>query len=174
MPLRSIIFGFFIFYFVVLEIFPLMAAAAAQELAPVEHRDFQKLRYEENYEYLADPQRRATTWEHLKYIPLGLIPDSYLSLGGEIRERYEYTRNPVWGDDPQDKRGVFLQRYNVCADLHLSRHLRLFSQLNSALANGRAGGPSPTDESKLTLQQAFLDLKAFPQSDVGLTLRAGR
>jgi len=70
--------------------FPLLlVAAAAQELAPVEHQDFKKLRYEEDYEYLADPQRRTTLWESIKYIPLGFVPRSYLSLGGEIRERYE-------------------------------------------------------------------------------------
>jgi hypothetical protein len=174
LPLRSIIFGFFILHLAVLEIFPLMASAAAQEPAPVEHEDFKKLRYEEDYKYLADSRRRTNVWESIKYIPLGSLPGSYLSLGGEIRERYEYTRNPVWGEDPQDKRGVFLQRYNVHADLHLGKYIRIFSQLNSVLANGRAGGPSPVDESKLTLQQAFLDLNGSPRPDVSLTMRTGR
>jgi hypothetical protein len=111
-------------------IFGLVVPTAAQEPTP----EFKNLRYEENYEYLADPRRRTTFWESIKYIPLNFVPSSYLSLGGEIRERYEYTRNPVWGEDPQDKRGAFLQRYNVYADLHLGNHIRLFGQLNSALA----------------------------------------
>jgi hypothetical protein len=45
----------FILHVVILEIYPLLVAAAAQEPAPVEHQDFKKLRYDEDYAYLADP-----------------------------------------------------------------------------------------------------------------------
>ncbi|WP_162148669.1 alginate export family protein [Desulfuromonas sp. TF] len=106
----------------------------------------------------------------LKFIPLDPSGRAYLSIGGEIRERYEFTDDPAWGDDPQDERGVFLQRYILHGDLHLGKNMRLFGQLLSALENGRAGGGSPVDENKLTVQNAFVDL-GNPEL---LVLRGGR
>lgn len=41
----------------------------------------------------------------LKQIPLS-SSENYLSLGGSIRERYEYNGDPVFGDAPQDENGV--------------------------------------------------------------------
>jgi hypothetical protein len=110
--------------------------------------------------------------DRIKYIGVG--NGNFLSLGGEVRERYEYTDNPVFGQDPQDEHGVFLQRYILHGDLHLSSRARVFAQLLSALENGRAGGPSPVDENKLALQQAFADIKLHPAADFALTLRGGR
>lgn len=107
----------------------------------------------------------------MKHVPLG--PASYLTLGGEIRERYEYTHNPTFGEDPQDRSGVFLQRYALHGDLHLGTHFRLFGQLFSALQDGRAGGPSPVDENELDLQQAFFDV-SLDIRPIRLTLRPGR
>jgi hypothetical protein len=98
----------------------------------------------------------------------------WLSLGGEVRERYEYTHNPLWGEDPQDKHGVFLQRYVLHGDLHLGPHLRLFGQLYSALEDGRAGPPSPSEENRLDLQQGFLDLSTPLGVGAAATLRVGR
>lgn len=90
--------------------------------------------------------------------------DSLLSLGGEIRARYENTADPTWGDDPQDKHGVVMQRYVLFADFKPVRNLRLFGQINSALESGRADGPSPVDENKLSVQQGFLQWQTSPKS----------
>ena len=97
----------------------------------------------------------------------------YLSLGGEARERYEYFNHPNWGQDPQDH-GYFLQRYFLHGDLHLGEHVRLFSQLQSSLEDGRKGGPRPTDKDELDLHQAFLDVKFDIGRDGSLILRSGR
>src|SRR5215831_10843999 len=49
------------------------------------------LRFNEDYRYLSAPQNRTDLFDPLKYIPLDPNdPNSYLSLGGEIRERYEH------------------------------------------------------------------------------------
>jgi hypothetical protein len=147
-----------------------LIAATAQEQRPT----YQKLRYEEDWSVLRAPRLRTDSLDPLKYLPLTKDGDTWLSLGGEIRERYEYTVNPTWGDDPQDPNGVFLQRYVLHGDLHLGPHLRLFGQLLSALENGRAGSPSPIDENEFDLQQAFVDLQ-IPLTDRPLaTLRLGR
>jgi hypothetical protein len=59
-------------------------------------------------------------------------------------------------------------------DLHLGPHLRLFGQLYSALEDGRAGPPSPSDENRLDLQQGFLDLSTPLGVGASATLRVGR
>jgi hypothetical protein len=135
---------------------------------------YQKLRYEEDYTFLREVRRRVDVFDPLKYLPLVPNGTIYLSLGGELRARYEYTRNPAWGQDPQDTHGVFLQRYVLHGDLHLTQSVRVFAQLLSALADGRAGGASPVDADTLDLQQAFLDLRVPVGSTGALTLRAGR
>ncbi|MGH8615797.1 MAG: alginate export family protein, partial [Gammaproteobacteria bacterium] len=134
------------------------AALAVNREAPPK---YQKLRYEEDYRYLQDPSKRIDSFDPIKYVPLSEDGEYYLSLGGLIRERYEYIHNPLWGQDPQDKRGVFLQRYMLHADVHVGAYVRVFGQLHSALESGRQSGPSPVDEDKLDLHQAFLDIAAF-------------
>ena len=146
--------------------------AAAQ--AP-ERPEYERLRYEEDWSVLRDPTLRTDPFDPLKYIPLNESGDAYLSFGGEVRERYEYTHNPVWGDDPQDDHGVFLQRYVLFGDLHLGPHVRVFGELYSALENGREGPSNPIDENQLDVQQAFLDLSAPALiEDMSATVRLGR
>ncbi|WP_346840077.1 alginate export family protein [Microbulbifer sp. SAOS-129_SWC] len=139
-----------------------------------------KLRFDEDYSYLraAPPGVQwPACWKYIPlrdYIPLRESGDSYLTLGGEVRQRYEYTKNPTFGQDPQDKRGVWLQRYSAFGDLHWNTHLRFFAQLTSALEAGRAEGPSPVDEDKLTWQNAFLDLSTHNSNGSDTTVRLGR
>lgn len=142
--------------------------ARAAEKAP----EYQKLRYEEDYWYLRSPDARGDFFDPIKYIPITSDGAAYLSLGGMLRERYEYQSNPL--DGSQDRAGVFLQRYVLHADLHLGAHARAFAQLQSALANGRRGGPSPVDEDELDLHQAFVDVALGIGGTRALTLRTGR
>ena len=135
---------------------------------------YRKLRYEEDWSFLRDPSRRTEPLDRLKYIPLTADGWAWLSLGGELRARYEYTHDPVWGQDPQDEHGVLLQRYTLQTDLHLGSDLRLFVELLSALADGRAGGGSPVDENEFAVQQAFIDLSVDVVPEVRATVRLGR
>lgn len=149
---------------------PLAEACADAVVTPA----FKPLRQDEDWSGLCDPALRDGLIDRVKCLPLGADGRAWLSLGGEIRERYEYTHNPLWGDDPQDDNGVFLQRYLLQGDLHAGSHLRLFGQLYSALAEGRAGPTSPVDENQLDVQQAFVELTApLPEDSSGM-LRAGR
>lgn len=134
----------------------------------------EKLRYQEDYSDLRSAPRPQSWPAKWKYIPLSPEGDRYLTIGGEIRQRYEYTGNPQFGADPQDVHGVWLQRYSILSDWQLGKGLRLFAQLTSALETGRAGGPSPVDEDRLAWQNAFADLPLYRQPERGLTLRAGR
>jgi len=130
-------------------------------------------RSDDDYRYLRDPARRADLWDPLKYVPFNQAGSWYLSLGGEVRERYEYFNHPNWGKDAQDH-GYLLQRYFIHGDLHMGEHARLFGQLQSSQEDGRKGGARPTDEDELDLHQAFLDLKFDVGGDGSFTLRSGR
>lgn len=135
---------------------------------------FKQLRYEEDYRYLLDQGQRSDPLDFIKYVSLGGEGDRYLSLGGEIRQRYEYFHNPVWGQEPQDPNGYWLQRYMLHTDVHLGDRFRFFSQIKSGIEIGRAGGPRGADEDKLDLHQAFVDISAGNHGKDGLTLRIGR
>lgn len=153
-------------------VFP--SASAFSETSGPSPPPYQTSRYDEDYSYLRDPARRTDAWDRVKYIPLGDKADRFISLGGEVRERYEYFRNSTWGQDPQDHDGYLLQRYMLHADLHAGAGVRFFVQIKSGLENGRAGGPRPTDEDKLDLHQGFLDMVFSIAEGSSLTLRAGR
>lgn len=149
---------------------PLLASASA---APDGRQGFLPLRQDEDWRPLCAPGARQTILDQLKCVPLAGDGAAWLSLGGEVRERFEYTDDPLWGEDPQDD-GVFLQRYILGADLHLGPQLRLFGQLYSALEDGRAGPTSPVDENRLDLQQGFVELRNAPDATTTALLRLGR
>src|SRR5262245_14971835 len=87
---------------------------------------YKQLRYDEDYSYLRDPSQRSDLWDVVNFIPLDVKDDIYLSLGGELRERYEYFHNSNWGRGPQDTGGYLLQRYMIHADLHLGPDVPVF------------------------------------------------
>src|SRR5947209_162211 len=106
-------------------------ACAEDSEPPTSPPPFKKLRYDENYEYLRHPSQSADYLDAIKFIPLNAEGDRFLTLGGEIRERYEYYHNNLWGRGPQDDDGYVLQRYMVHADVHLSAAFRVFTQFKS-------------------------------------------
>jgi hypothetical protein len=133
---------------------------------------YQSPRYEEDWSALRDPQQRTHLGDRVKYVPLN-GHDWYVSLGGEGRLRYEALRNAAFGSGPQDANGYVLQRYLVHADLHAGRHVRFFTELQSGFEMGRTGGPRPTDEDRLELNQAFAEMRVGSGPRV-FTLRVGR
>ena len=66
------------------------ASADDTSAPPSDPPPFKQLRYDENYAYLSDPALRTDFLDAIKFIPLSKSGESYLTLGGEIRERYEY------------------------------------------------------------------------------------
>jgi len=134
---------------------------------------YRKLRYDEDYSYLFDPSRRIDAFDGLKYVPLGGGADTYLSLGGEVRWRYEQFEKERWNPQNVDHDGSLLQRYLLHGDLHVGDGFRAFAQLQSGLEDGRPGGPRGPDEDKLDWHQLFVDFRGTLGSDE-VTLRAGR
>jgi len=152
-----------------------LSATALARQAPPDGPAYKTIRYEEDWSSLASPAARTRLFDPLKYIPLAFCDGCYLTLGGDVRERYEYARNPSWGLDPPDSNGYLLQRYMLHADLHLGPRLRVFAQLKSGIANGQPDGPRPPDEDQLDLHQAFVEATLWaPHDGTRLSVRAGR
>ena len=98
--------------------------------------------------------------------------DLRLSVGGDLRWRYEHAGHPRYGLDRQDRWGVLMQRASVFADLSAGEHWRGFAQLASSITNGRAGGPSPVDEDRLDPTNLFVEWRS-PVGEGSIGLRAG-
>jgi hypothetical protein len=134
---------------------------------------YQPFRYDEDWSFLASNSHSADWLDRLKYIPLRR-EDWYVTIGGEIRERFELLDQPNFGTGPEDKNGYFLQRYLLSSDFHFGSHVRAFTEFQSGLEDGRNGGPRPTDLDRLDVHQAFLDWKILSSKSHSISIRVGR
>src|SRR5713101_8149655 len=94
---------------------------------------YKVLRFDEDYSCLSDPSKRTDYFDPLKYIPIRPgDPSWYLTIGGELRERFEGMRNPDFGVEVPDD-SYWLQRITLFADLHLGQRVRVFTEGISGL-----------------------------------------
>jgi hypothetical protein len=138
---------------------------------------FHFIRYNDDFTNLAN-KPDPNLWERLKYIPLGssLWGPSYLSLGGEIRERWETYQHINYGlGKAQAASGYLLERLNLNADLHVTDYFRGFVQLGDDRIFGHRGATSTTDVNRWDLFQRFVEAR-LPNSPFGdhPSLRYGR
>jgi hypothetical protein len=130
-------------------------------------------RFDEDWRSPCDPARRATSLDRLKCRRLGEGGPT-LTLGGEVRERFETSRNPTFGFDGVGRDEVLLHRALLHADVRWADSARVFVQFGQHLATERAFGRAPTDVDRLDLQQGFVDLSATLGEGAEGTVRAGR
>ncbi|WP_185812690.1 alginate export family protein, partial [Stenotrophomonas maltophilia] len=147
------------------------AAAGAEEIVPSPPA-IDPRRYSEDYRYLQDPAfRSGAWWEKGKWMPFGA--SGSLTVGAELRARYEhYTRNE-FGHAPVKRDGSALYRALPYADLKLNEHARVFTQLNLTHARRDDSTIGPVDDTGAEVLQGFVDL-SLPSRDAGATLRVGR
>ncbi|KRA74449.1 hypothetical protein ASD78_13340 [Lysobacter sp. Root667] len=147
-----------------------LLATAANAASPTELRPaYSANRWQEDWSTLADPAARTQPMDRLKFLPFG--EDGYLSLGLNLRDRFESADGPGYGTrGPRDS--YLLQRLQVHADLRVNARWRGFVQVEDVRSFGKAQ-PSPTDRNPLDLRQAFFDYRA-PLRDGAWTIRAGR
>ena len=158
---------------------PLVASAQAQESAGTESarqanpddRPFRLYRWQEDYSYLAGKPRNG--WESLKYIPLPGLPDSWLSLGGEVRYRLDAYDPYLFGLGKSGYTWASNQeRIFQSFDLHLLGMFRGFVQFDAAKEDGRPVQRA-YDQSPPDLRQAFLDFMV-PTRSGRIMVRGGR
>jgi len=132
------------------------------------------LTYDEQVQYLANPNCRTTPLDSFRFIPLGQNENYYVSFGLWIRERGEYVSNPNWSDKIPGN-AYPMQRYFLHTDLHLGERFRFFGEVATSIVNGRNGGPRlGLDEQKMYVNQGFFDLGLWKSGKNSLMLRAGR
>lgn len=116
------------------------------------------LRYDEDFSYLADPNKAYTPdfWDPIKWIQLS--EGWTLTLGGQARLRFESETNKRFGDREPSHDSFFLQRYFIHTDLRHSDGLRFFVQGKFAHVNNRDRGGAVAFEDHADFHQAFMDV----------------
>jgi len=153
---------------------PVAALAQGTGAPPTDLHRYPLPTYEEDWRALQTSDR-TDVWDPVKFVRLSADGTTSLSLGGELRVTYERFGNQSFGLTPPDPDGYFLQRYLLHSDLRAGSRVRVWTEFNSGLENGRFGGPRPViDEDKLDLHQAFVDVAVAATSPSAAVLRVGR
>jgi len=153
---------------------PVAALAQGTGAPPTDLHRYPLPAYEEDWRALQGVDR-TDVWDPVKFVPLSADGTTSLSLGGEARVTYERFGNQNFGLTPPDPDGYLLQRYLLHTDVHAGSRVRVWTEFNSGLENGRIGGPRPViDEDKLDLHQAFVDVTVGATGPSAAVLRVGR
>ena len=129
-------------------------------------------RWSEDWSVLADPAVPREPLDQLKYISLSTSDArTDLSFGGNVRERFE-VNNAQFGVGSSRQKADLLSRLEVHSDLRIAGQVQIFVQLQSDAAPGKRD-PSPVDQDRLGLEQAFVALTE-PLADGTLFARIGR
>ena len=133
---------------------------------------FRPLRFDEDFRAQCQPcaedNERIACWKDRP-----IADDLRLSVGGDLRWRYEHAGNPRYGLERQDRWGVLMQRGSVFADLRLGEHWRGFAQLANSYTKGRAAGPSPVDENRLDPTNLFVEWQSAGDRKGSIGMRVG-
>jgi len=153
---------------------PVAALAQGTGVSPTDPHRYPLPTYEEDWRALQTSDR-TDVWDPVKFVRLSADGRTSLSLGGELRVTYERFGNQSFGLTPPDPDGYFLQRYLLHTDLRAGSRVRVWTEFNSGLENGRFGGPRPViDEDRLDLHQAFVEVAVAATSPSAAVLRVGR
>lgn len=112
-------------------------------------------RWQEDWRALANPCVSSKPLDALKYIPLSNNPSWYLSLGANLRERFELNNSPLFGFGGAKPDSWVIQRAEVHADARLGNHVQAFFQIEDARPFGK-NAVSPVDKNPLDVEQAFV------------------
>jgi hypothetical protein len=96
-----------------------------------------------------------------------------LGLSGEARERFESSRDPVFGLSPAGDDDYLLHRFLLTADARNINGFRAQVQIVGGLTSGWEGEPPPTQDDSVDVLQAFIE-QSFRAGEGDLLVRAGR
>ena len=136
---------------------------------------YKVLRFDENYGGLSNPSNRTDPVDAIKYLPLRTNdPAWYLTMGGELRERFEGYRDPNFGIGGTGADSFWLQRVALLSDVHLGERFRVFVEGVSGVIKGENPPAPPVQDDPVDLQYAFADVVPYLTDDESLTMRGGR
>jgi len=114
----------------------------------------------------------------LKKIPLSNSVPVYLSVGGQLREYYQFYKNENFGKLPHayvDNNGFIWHRVMLNFEMQVGNRVVLFTELKSGLTTSRAGGNRPRiDYNELDFHQLLLQITLWQRNDADLKINAGR
>jgi hypothetical protein len=121
---------------------------------------------------LADPDVPREPLDELKYIPLSNYDAvTYLSLGANIRERFE-VNDVTFGTGGNQQDWYLLSRTEAHLDLRIRGQVQVFFQLQSDTSPGKEH-PTPVDQNRLDIEQGFVAVSE-PLGDGVIAIRIGR
>src|ERR1700758_4816180 len=83
-------------------------------------------RWQEDWSVLADPRVPREPLDSLKYVPLSADdPKTYLSLGADLRERFEANDTAGFGTRPNRNNDYLISRTDVFADLRVANQVQV-------------------------------------------------
>jgi hypothetical protein len=125
-------------------------------------------RWQEDWSALANPCVPREPFDALKYISPNSDPSTWLSLGANLRERFELNDTPLFGLGSARPDSYVIQRAEVYADAQIGQHVQGFFQLEDARPFGK-DSVTPVDKNPLDVEQAFI---AFVHGVGGGTFKA--
>jgi hypothetical protein len=130
-------------------------------------------RWKEDWSVLANPDVPAESLDSLKYIPLSSTdPQTYLSLGANVRERFESNDAVSFGTTGNREENYVISRLEADADMRIAEQIQIFTQLQSDFAPGKEVR-TPVDQDRLSLEQAFIAVTESLGGGI-LKVRVGR
>lgn len=128
---------------------------------------FKDERAAEYYAYLKD-STELPWYKTIKYLPLNTNRNSYLSIGGSYRPRFEHFSNKNWLADNNES--YYAQRLSVHTDWHFGEFLRFFGEFYHGY---KTEGETLLQTDDLDWHQGFVEIK-FAIRKNQLSLRFGR
>jgi len=131
-------------------------------------------RWQEDWSVLANPNIPREPFDNLKYIALSVNdPKTYLSLGADLRNRFETNNAMNFGIGSLGKSQTYvITRMEGHADLHIANQIQVFVQLQNDYAPGKSI-LLPVDQNRLDLEQGFITI-VEPLGAGTFKFRAGR
>lgn len=110
-------------------------------------------RWQENWDVLKNSCVVKKTGDQFKYIPFK--ENSYISLGANIRERFELNNSAKFGTAKNSNDQYLIQRLQMHVDARLAEQWQIFAQFIDARAYDKNTVGS-TDQNRFDLEQAFI------------------
>ena len=149
----------------IISIAPETVDSSATASAPPTPPPYLNLPDEENWKaYCSTANHSGTLLDAFRCIPFGADPNDYLSLGADVRAKYEHFFNKDW---EASNSGYLMERELIGIDLHVDR-FRGFVQLEHATAT------NPHDPVDATWRDDFASTSAYAQYDIGGSTGAPR
>ncbi|MDR3501706.1 MAG: alginate export family protein [Legionella sp.] len=115
-------------------------------------------RWQEDWSVLANPNVPREPFDELKYIPLSKTnPQTYLSFGINLRERFESNDAVNFDVGNSVPQSYVISRFEQHIDLHIANKLQSFVQFQSDFSPWKTI-ITPVDQDRLDLEQAFTTL----------------